>query len=62
MGQLAQRLESAGGGIALQRMHDAAHTTNDLFIRGLRLDFEARLVERLQELGRAFEEERAKLC
>jgi hypothetical protein len=43
-------------------VHSAAHTANHILIRGMSLEFEARLVERLKQFAGALKEESAQLA
>jgi hypothetical protein len=43
-------------------MHGAPDTTDHILVSGARLEFEARLVERLKQFVRAFKEESAQLA
>src|ERR1700756_952124 len=52
-------MKSACGGVAFQRVHRAADTANDFLVAWVRLEVEACLIERLQQLVRALEEARA---
>src|SRR5712664_1780645 len=60
--QLTELVKSTGSGIALQGMHGAPDTTEHILVSGARLEFEARLVERLKQFVRAFKEESAQLA
>ena len=59
--QFTQLVETARRGIALQRMHGAAHPAKDLFVGRIRFQFQPRLVQRLQQFVRALKKEPAKL-
>jgi hypothetical protein len=59
--ELAQLVETASGRVTFERVYGTAHAAYNFLVRGMSLKLEPRLVERLQQLIRALEEERAKL-
>src|ERR1700730_3966932 len=54
-------MKAARGGIALERMHRAAHAADHFFVRRVRFEIEPRFIERLQQLTGALEKKRAQL-
>ena len=59
--EFAELVKAAGSRITLERMHGATHAANDFLVGRMRLELEPGFVERLQQLIRALEKDRAKL-
>jgi hypothetical protein len=61
VGEFTQLVKTASRRITLQSMHGAANTTEDFLIGGLGFELETGLIERLEHLVSALEEESAQL-
>jgi hypothetical protein len=59
--EFAELVETAGCGIAFERVHGATDTAKDFFVGRTRLEFQSRFVEGLEEFRGALKEESAEL-
>jgi hypothetical protein len=60
--ELAEIPESAGGGIALERVHGAAHASQCVGIARIVLEKDSCFIQLLKQILRALKEEFAKFC
>src|SRR6266850_33742 len=62
VGEFTQLVKAASRGITLQSVHGAANPANHFLIAGPRFELKAGLIERLEQLVGALEEESAQLA